>query len=163
MIFCSAVHNANRRLIGLRVNNIHINAAAVVRFKEAKKDEAIDDYAILLLFEKNKRDETPIPCPACRSLNVRGNSYPVLGVKSWECNNILCPEKSKFNRGKRYSLSSLIKQEAIFYEENEIKNGTIKKWQLDLLTKPNTDDILDFLIKHYSLVRDTIEVPFDKI
>lgn len=81
-----------------------------------------------------------------------------MGVKSWECNNILCPEKSKFNRGKRYSLSSLIKQEAIFYEENEIKNGTIKKWQLDLLTKPNTDDILDFLIKHYSLVRDTIEV-----
>jgi len=127
-------------------------------FRDTKIQEAYDNYGMLLLFEKNHRDETLIPCPACRSKNVRGNSYPVIGVKSWECNNLLCPDKSKFNRGKRYSLSSLIKQEAIFYEENEIKNGTIKKWQLDLLRKPTKDEIIEFLVKHYSLINDTIEI-----
>jgi len=127
-------------------------------FKDTKIQEAYDNYGMLLLFEKNQRDETLIPCPACRSKNVRGNSYPILGVKSWECNNLLCPDKSKFDRGKRYSLSSLIKQEAIFYEENEIKNGTIKKWQLDLLNKPTKNELIDFLIKHYSLINDTIEI-----
>lgn len=127
-------------------------------FRDLKTHEASDNYGMLLLFEKNHRDETLIPCPACRSKNVRGNSYPVIGVKSWECNNLLCPDKSKFDRGKRYSLASLIKQEAIFYEANEIKNGTIKKWQLDLLSKPTKDEIIEFLVKHYSLVNDTIEI-----
>ncbi len=124
-----------------------------------KNDVEFDDnYSLLVLFEKNERDETIIPCPACRSYNVRGNSYPVIGVKSWECNNILCPDKSKFNRGKRYSLTSLIKQEAILDEANEIKNETIKKWQLDVLKKPEKEIILEFLIKHYTLVNDTIEI-----
>lgn len=127
-------------------------------FRDLKIQESHDNYGMLLLFEKNHRDETLIPCPACRSKNVRGNSYPALGVKSWECNNLLCPDKSKFDRGKRYSFASLIKQEAIINEENEIKNGTIKKWQLDLLNKPTKDDIIEFLVKHYSLINDTIEL-----
>lgn len=127
-------------------------------FRDSKVQEEFDNYGMLLLFEKNHRDETLIPCPACRSKNVRGNSYPVIGVKSWECNNLLCPDKSKFDRGKRYSLSSLIKQEAIFYEDNEIKNGTIKKWQLDLLKKLTKEEIVEFLVKHYSLINDTIEI-----
>lgn len=127
-------------------------------FRDLKTQEASDSYGMLLLFEKNHRDETLIPCPACRSKNVRGNSYPVIGVKSWECNNLLCPDKSKSDRGKRYSLTSLIKQEAIFYEANEIKNDTIKKWQLDLLNKSNKEEIIEFLVKHYSLINDTIEI-----
>ncbi len=126
--------------------------------RNSKHIEYHDNYSLLLLFEKNERDETIIPCPACRSYNVRGNSYPVIGVKSWECNNILCLDKSKFNRGKRYSLASLIKQEAIFDEANEIKNGTIRKWQLDVLQRVEKDDVLEFLIKHYTLVNDTIEI-----
>lgn len=120
--------------------------------------ELTDDYALLILFEKNERDETIVPCPACRSTNVRGNSYPIIGVKSWECNNLLCPEKSKFNRGKRYSLASLVKQEAIFNESNQIKNGTIKKWRLDVLQKVEFEGIIEFLIKHYTLVDDNVEI-----
>lgn len=127
-------------------------------FRNLKIEESLDNYGMLLLFEKNKRDETLIPCPACRSNNVRGNSYPTIGVKSWECNNLLCPEKSKYNRGKRYSLSSIIKQEAIHFEENEIEDSIIKNWQLDLLKKPSRDEIIQFLIKHYSLINDRIEL-----
>lgn len=126
--------------------------------KNSSDNEFHGNYNLLLLFEKNERDETIIPCPACRSNNVRGNSYPVIGVKSWECNNILCPDRSKSDRGKRYSYSSLIKQEAIFNEANEIPNGAIKRWQLDVLAETAKEKILEFLIEHYTLVNDTVEV-----
>lgn len=117
-----------------------------------------NNYNLLLLFEKSNRDERPIPCPACRSLNVRGNSYPTLGVKSWECNNILCFEKSKFNRGKRYALASLIKQEAIDNDNNAISGKTIKEFRLDVTNRKTEDEILEFLITHYSLYNDTVEI-----
>ena len=55
--------------------------------------------SLLLLFQKHRRDETPIPCPACRSHKVQGNSYPKLGVRSWECQNYVCSDRSKSNRG----------------------------------------------------------------
>lgn len=67
-----------------------------------------------LIFEKNIRDERPVYCPACRTSNIQGNSYPILNVRSWECENPLCPERSKYNRGKRYAFSSSMRQELIF-------------------------------------------------
>ena len=52
-------------------------------------------YALMLVFEKNVRDERLINCPACRTRNIQGNSYPILNVRSWEC-------KKGFCRGYRY-------------------------------------------------------------
>ena len=49
---------------------------------------------MLIIFQKNERDETVISCPTCRSANVQGNSYSNLGVKSWECNNLFCPDRT---------------------------------------------------------------------
>ncbi|GGG18231.1 DNA-methyltransferase [Pontibacter amylolyticus] len=116
------------------------------------------DYSVLVLLEKNERDENLIPCPSCRSKNVRGNSYPILNVKSWECNNILCNDKSKYNRGKRYSLSSLIRQEAIDDEQNQINAASIQKWRLDVVNLTDYDLALEMLINHYTLVHDSIIV-----
>lgn len=117
-----------------------------------------EPYDILLLFEKNERDETLIPCPACRSKAVRGNSYPILGVKSWECHNMICPERSKYNRGKRYSLASLLKQEAIEKNENQIEIEHLKKWRLDVASIKNDMDVLTLLLKHYTLCDDNVEL-----
>jgi DNA modification methylase len=131
--------------------------------RDKKEEELNDNYALLILLEKNHRDESVIPCPSCRSEKVRGNSYPILGVKSWECKNEFCPDKSKYNRGKRYSLSSIIKQRAILDEGNNIATRSIRKWQLDVL-QANDEEIIDFLITHYSLVSDRVEffgVDFD--
>lgn len=120
--------------------------------------EIISKNRILILFQKNDRDEDIIPCPACRSNNVRGNSYPVLGVKSWECNNIICPDRSKYNRGKRYSLSSVIKQEAIEQKDCEIDKKCINDWRLDVVSAKTDNEILEFLIKHYSFCKDIIHL-----
>ena len=118
--------------------------------------EIYSPYKILLLLQKNHRDEDTIPCPACRSFNVRGNSYPILGVKSWECHNPICPDKSKYNRGKRYSLSSIIKQEAIEDEKNRITKKSIREWALDVVSPKSFEEILHYLLKQYSFYNDIV-------
>ena len=123
-----------------------------------KKGTYNDKYSILTLYEKNERDEEVVPCPACRSENVRGNSYPTIGVKSWECNNLFCFDKSKYNRGKRYSLASLIKQEAINDKSNLILNETIRKFGLDVVDEVDDELLLNFLVKHYSLYNDNVDI-----
>lgn len=112
----------------------------------------------VLLFEKNERDETIIPCPKCRTFNVQGNSYPVLGVKSFECKNMFCADKSKYNRGKRYSLASIIKQQAILDDRNIIQKDILKKWRRDIVKTGSMADIFLFLITFYSLYGDTIVI-----
>jgi DNA modification methylase len=111
---------------------------------------------LLLLFEKNERDERPIPCPACRSLDVRGNSYPTLGVRSWECQNPICPNRSAFDRGNRYSVASIIKQEAIGSEENQIPKFSLRRWKLDVVAGVDEQSLADMLVRHFSLHSDSV-------
>jgi DNA modification methylase len=115
-----------------------------------------EDVDLLLLFEKNERDETLIPCPGCRSMNVAGNSYPSLGVRSWECQNPVCPERSAFDRGKRYSLSALIKQEAIKSDKDQIPEFSLKKWKLDVVPDVDEQGVSEMLLRHFSLHGDQV-------
>lgn len=110
----------------------------------------------LLLLQKNRRDETLIPCPACRSTRVAGNSYPSFGVKSWECRNPLCPERSIYNRGKRYSFKALITQEAIENPANQIPVDSVRKWRRDVLPDPGVRGAIDMLVRHYSMENDVV-------
>ena len=113
---------------------------------------------LVLLLQKNRRDETPIPCPACRSLRVAGNSYPSLGVKSWECRNPLCLERSIYNRGKRYSFKALLAQEAIEDLENTIPSEIVGRWRRDVLQFEGDSEIVEMLVRHYSMRGDTVLV-----
>jgi DNA modification methylase len=113
---------------------------------------------LLIIFQKNDRDETVIPCPACRSIDVRGNSYSSFGVKSWECQNPLCPDRSKYNRGKRYSFKGLLMQEAIQEEGNAIPKGVVRRWQKDVVKDVSDEETIDMLIRHYSMSGDTIHI-----
>ena len=114
-----------------------------------------DPVELLLIFDKNERDESVVPCPACRSFDVRGNSYSTIGVRSWECNNPICPEKSAFDRGNRYSVAQLIKQEAIKASENLIPEDSLKAWKLDVVSGIRKGDVTDMLLRHFTLHGDT--------
>lgn len=114
--------------------------------------------SLLILLQKNKRDETLVPCPSCRSHDVGGNSYPSLGVKSWECGNLLCPDKSKYNRGKRYSFKSLLMQEAIDDESNEITHELVRGWSKDVQPGRDVNSALEMAIRFYSLYGDCVHV-----
>jgi DNA modification methylase len=115
-------------------------------------------YDILLLFEKNERDERVIPCPACRSHSVGGNSYPTIGVRSWECQNLICPERSAYDRGNRYSLASIMKQEAIASAEDQIPLDVRRRWRNDVLFAVLGEEITDMLIRQFSLHKDRIVI-----
>lgn len=120
-------------------------------------DKTSKPYDLLLLFDKNERDETLVPCPACRSLNVRGNSYPTLGVKSWECQNPICPERSAFDRGNRYSVAALIKRQAIASDEDQIPVSSLRRWKLDLVSNVDESEVVQMLLRHFSLHGDTVQ------
>ena len=119
---------------------------------------AMDTAQLLVILQKNERDETLIPCPACRTHAVQGNSYPALGVRSWECTNVLCPDRSKYNRGKRYSFRALLMQEAIDDECHEIPANSVKSWVRDVQVGRTKAEILEMLIRHYSLTGDTVHL-----
>lgn len=110
---------------------------------------------LLLMFERNERDETLIPCPACRSRNVAGNSYPILGIRSWECQNPICPERSAFDRGNRYSLAQIIKQEAIKSEVDQIPEASLRRWKLDVVHSVDDATVAEMLLRHFTLHGDT--------
>lgn len=113
-------------------------------------------YDLLILLEKNDRDERVLPCPACRSKNVIGNSYPTLGVRSWECKNPICPERSAYDRGNRYSLSSIIRQEAISSEQDQIPLEIRRRWRNDVLFDAREEDVINMLVRLFSLNKDSL-------
>ncbi|AEG31621.1 DNA-methyltransferase [Thiomicrospira cyclica] len=115
-------------------------------------------YDILILFEKNERDERVIPCPACRSHKVGGNSYPTIGIRSWECKNLICPERSAYDRGNRYSLASIMKQEAIVSAEDQIPIQVRRRWRNDVLFGVRDEEIIDMLVRQFSLHKDRVLV-----
>jgi len=110
----------------------------------------------LIVIQKNHRDETIVPCPTCRSSEVEGNSYPSLGVKSWECRNPLCPDRSKYNRGKRFSFRGLAMQQAIDDERNDIAVDFVKRWRRDVVEKANYNEVLEMIVRYYSIWGDEI-------
>lgn len=122
------------------------------------QEASTDPYALVLVFEKNVRDERPVNCPACRSKNIQGNSYPILNVRSWECQNPLCPDRSKYNRGKRYAFMSLMRQRKMEDENNRIPQKSITKWHLDRVNDVSKEDTFEMLVRHYSCVNDGVVV-----
>lgn len=89
-------------------------------------------YEHILIFHKHRNDPIHYPCPVCGCLNVNGNAYSEIGLKSWECKNQNCFKRSKSNRGKRFSLKTIITQGR--QNDNELINEElIKKWRRDIV------------------------------
>ncbi len=117
-----------------------------------------NSYSLLLILEKNQRDERAINCPACRTQNIQGNSYPILNVRSWECENPLCPDRSKYNRGKRYAYMSLFRQKEMMNDENIIPDTSISRWRLDCQKQATKEEIIEMIIRHYSCYGDGVSI-----
>jgi DNA modification methylase len=113
---------------------------------------------LLLVFYKNVVDERKIPCPVCGSLKISGNSYTEIGEKSWECKNPQCAERSKTNRGKRYSMRTIFMQDSLydFRPENVVPKSLIKVWRKDIVERWTTEQLFSMIIKYYTYPGDTI-------
>ncbi len=134
-------------------------------------------YEHILIFHKHRKDETRYPCPVCGCLKVNGNAYSEIGLKSWECKNLECFERSKANRGKRFSLKTLITQRRQG-DKFTIEKEFINKWRRDIVkinpvikinskgenilghTAPFPTEIPEFAIKMYSYPDEYVLDPF---
>lgn len=132
-------------------------------------------YEHILVFFKHRLDQTRYPCPVCGCLKVNGNAYSGVGIKSWECKNLECFERSKANRGKRFSLRSLMMENM---KTNQIESDFVAKWRRDIVpinpvikinckgdnilghTAPFPSDVPNFAIRMYSGKGDVVVDPF---
>nr|MDO8114364.1 site-specific DNA-methyltransferase [Candidatus Sigynarchaeota archaeon] len=112
---------------------------------------------LLLVFLKSVVDERKIPCPVCGSLKISGNSYSGIGEKSWECKNPLCADRSKTNRGKRYSMRTIFMQDSTydFSKENIVPRELIKVWRKDLVERYDITQLYSMIIKYFTYRNDT--------
>ncbi|MDI9355488.1 MAG: DNA methyltransferase [Chitinophagaceae bacterium] len=134
-------------------------------------------YEHIFIFHKHRNDATRYPCPVCGCLKVNGNAYSEIGIKSWECKNLECFERSEANRGKRFSLKTITtqgRQEEKFAIEKEY----IKKWRRDIIkinpvikinskgentlghTAPFPAEIPEFAVQMYSYPNEYVLDPF---
>lgn len=89
-------------------------------------------YEHIFVFYKHRHDQMLYPCPVCGCLKVNGNAYSGVGIKSWECKNLACDERSEGNRGKRFSARSM-DMNSLKISANKIDSEFIKKWRRDIV------------------------------
>ena len=118
----------------------------------------------VLLFKKIELDESNVPCPSCMTTIQNGNSYPEMFLRSWECKNPECPDRSKSGRGKRFDEYGVYRYFKLSEnrEINIIDNDTYKKWHRDIFNC--NVNYVEYLIKAYSWDNENIcLVNFDAI
>jgi len=152
------------------------------RNKNANKPYPLYQYPLncyehILIFHKHRLDLTRFPCPRCGTLKVNGNTQSEPGLQSWECKNDECFERSKSNRGKRFSLKTNMTQSEN-RNHSSIDEVILKKWRRDITkfspvikinskgdntlghTAPFPEDIPEMAVKMFSFVGEKVLDPF---
>ena len=137
----------------------------------------VNCYEHIFVFFKHRLDTFPYPCPICGCLKVNGNAYSSVGVKSWECKNLECMERSAGNRGKRFSNRTYI-MNGLKESNNETDINLLKRWRRDIVqinpvikinsqkkniighTAPFPSEIPAYAINVFTGVNETVMDPF---
>ena len=89
-------------------------------------------YEHILIFHKHRLEKDILyPCSDCGSLIIKSNSYTSKGLRSWECKNPEC-DRSAADRGKRFSLKTIMVQNPFRQQENIIPEELVKAWRSDI-------------------------------
>ena len=134
-------------------NNLNIEKFKNFHFGYTYNDTFVctskNENHLIIVFKLNKFSDDKLPCPSCLSDQVEHNSYSSLGIKSLECSNLLCPERSLSNRGKRFSYISDFRQNSI-NKDNKITKELIQKWSRDVVDDVDFNQIFHMLINFHS-------------
>lgn len=109
-----------------------------------------------LIFKKIELDEENVPCPSCLTTIQRWNSYPEPFLRSRECKNPECPDRSKSWRWKRFDEYWVYRYFKL-YENNElniIDDKTYKNRRRDIFSE--NINHLDYIIKSYSRNNESV-------
>lgn len=104
----------------------------------------------ILVLKKIELDESNVPCPSCMTTIQQGNSYPEIFLRSWECKNPKCPDRSKSGRGKRFDEYGVYRYFKLSEGNlnNIISDELYKNWHRDIFN--SNLDYVEYLIKAYS-------------
>ena len=137
----------------------------------------INCYEHIFVFYKHRLDEMLYPCPVCGCLKVNGNAYSRVGVKSWECKNLECFERSAGNRGKRFSARTQL-MTGLQRSENLVGEDLLHKWRRDVVklvpvikinskgqntlghTAPFPREIPEYAVQVFTGVNESVLDPF---
>lgn len=110
----------------------------------------------ILLYKKIELDKTNIPCPSCNTTIQSGNSYPEMFLRSWECKNPSCPERSKSGRGKRFDEYGVYRYFKLVEKNtnNIIPKKLYQSFRRDIFE--HSCDWIEFLIKEYTFSNEKI-------
>ena len=105
---------------------------------------------IILTYKKIKLDTSTIPCPSCMTTIQNGNSYPKMFLRSYECKNPSCMERSKSGRGKRFDEYGVYRYFKLTEnkKENIIDDNLYQKWRRDIFDSKN--NVYEMLLKYYA-------------
>ena len=137
----------------------------------------VNCYEHIFVFYKHRLDDMAYPCPVCGCLKVNVNAYLGYGIKSWECKNSECTERSEGNRGKRFSARSQVMNE-LQTDDNRVDNDLLQRWRRDIVnfppvikinakgenilghTAPFPPEIPAYAVRAFSGVGETVLDPF---
>jgi len=110
----------------------------------------------ILIYKKIELDNTRIPCPSCNTTIQSGNSYPETFLRSWECKNPSCPDRSKSGRGKRFDEYGVYRYFKLVENDvdNIISTELYQSFRRDVFSHNN--DWMEFLIKEYTYSNENI-------
>ena len=110
----------------------------------------------ILVLKKIELDDSNVPCPSCMTTIQQGNSYPEMFLRSWECKNPECPDRSKSGRGKRFDEYGTYRYFKLSEnnKDNIIDDNLYKNWHRDIFDKDL--NYIEYLIKAYSWNKETI-------
>ena len=110
----------------------------------------------IALFKKIELDPAHIPCPSCNTIIQSGNSYPELFLRSWECKNPECPDRSKSGRGKRFDEYGVYRYFKLVEnnKDNRIDDKLYQAFRRDVFNHEN--DWIKFLIKEYTYSKEKV-------
>ena len=138
------------------------NVSCGFKFEDCYLSDNLDKK--ILLLKKIELDEENVPCPSCLTTIQNGNSYPEMFLRSWECKNPDCPDRSKSGRGKRFDEYGVYRYFKLSEnkKENIISDTLYKNWHRDIFSSKL--DYLEYLIKAYSWDSENVcLVNFDEI
>lgn len=118
---------------------------------------------IIMIYKKIYLDNSPIPCPACMTTIQRGNSFPEVFLRSYECENPKCPERSKSGRGKRFDEFGVYRYFKLVEDsvENKISYDIYEKWRRDIFSNDCNEN--EMLLRYYAWENEKVYVLGEKI
>ena len=110
----------------------------------------------ILIYKKIQLDNTHIPCPSCNTTIQSGNSFPEVFLRSWECKNPSCPDRSKSGRGKRFDEYGVYRYFKLVEKNsyNLISPNLYQNFRRDIFKSGK--NWLEFLVKEYTFAGEKI-------